>query len=307
MAGKAVQTCWKTDIIENMDLSKEEKFLRLDKERQVCATIRLHVAQDMREQTLPICCMKDLYAELKNLAQNSAVEMCEVYLDRLSNMKWINLTDEVPLLTEFKNCIKELGDDIGSAKIIRMYLMRTWPESLKSRKDALKTRYGINMRLEHVEAEMRTIANENAALEIRSKHQGLQTDGYRKNIMPKPQAYHMDAEDQPDGNILKRKSEEPHQTRPEVMSLRKNISQGRSSSSSSSSGSGSFLGRYRELLTYTNLSMVPEELMARWRKHRDQSHREHEENRCKSGMCWMNARPLGNIPAIIAEFMRNNM
>ena len=153
---------------------------------------------------------------------------------------------------------------------------------------------------------MRFIANENAALEIRSKHQGLQTDGYIKSTLSKYQAYHMDAENQPDGNILKRKSEEPHQTRPEVMSLRKNISQGRSSSSSSS-GSGSYLGRNRELITYKNLSMVPEEVMVRWRKHRDQSHKKHEENRCKSGMCWMNAKPLGNIPAIIAEFMRNNM
>ena len=57
----------------------------------------------------------------------------------------------------------------------------------------MKTRYGIKMKLEHVEAEMRTIANENAALEIRSKHQGLQTDGYRRGTQSKHQVYHVDA------------------------------------------------------------------------------------------------------------------
>ena len=41
--------------------------------------------------------------------------------------------------------------------------------------------------------------------------------------------------------------------------------------------------------------------MKRWRKHCDESQREHEENRCKSDVCWMNAEPLGNIPAIISS------
>ena len=94
---------FRTRLIENNILTPDDKFEKLDRERQVCRVISMHINPDMREKTENISNMKEMYAKLLNLAYNPSIEMSEFHLDRLKNLKWIDLKDKKFVIQTFKS------------------------------------------------------------------------------------------------------------------------------------------------------------------------------------------------------------
>ena len=174
---------FRTRIMENNTLTPDEKFEKMDRERQVCSFISRHIDPNMRQMTEDITNMKDMYSALKTLSYNPSIEMSEVHLDRLTNLKWINLKDEISVIQTFKSIVSDLEtgeDDKICNKMQMMFLIKTWPISLKARKDSMRFRHGNKLTLAIIVDEMRAIANEYQAEDKLGVHQVNLLEGSKR-------------------------------------------------------------------------------------------------------------------------------
>ena len=55
-----------------------------------------------------ITVMRELYKALLTLSYNSSIEMSDLYLERLTNLKWINIEEEQQLLLQFRVIVADL-------------------------------------------------------------------------------------------------------------------------------------------------------------------------------------------------------